>query len=206
MYAIRADGTIVYVNRRYARMKGADRDSLIGTNIYGLVPEETAERAKLERAALERLESNVGVVEYEFTPVDREPFPAEMRFTLVDGPADVDRVGVIRDITHRREREDLLRRKNERLEEFTSVVSHDLRSPLNVAMGRVAMAREEADSEHLRDAEHALERMNSLIEGLLTLAREGNDGGWRPSTSRRPSGSAWTRSAYRVRGSASEPT
>lgn len=66
-----------------------------------------------------------------------------------------------------------LERQNERLEEFTSVVSHDLRNPLNVAEGRLELARDECDNEHLDDVADALERMATLIENLLTLAREG---------------------------------
>ncbi|WP_243641447.1 sensor histidine kinase [Natrarchaeobius halalkaliphilus] len=64
-------------------------------------------------------------------------------------------------------------RQNERLDEFTSVVSHDLRSPLNVADGRLKLAQEECESEHLEDVAASHERMNALIDDLLTLAREG---------------------------------
>lgn len=66
-----------------------------------------------------------------------------------------------------------LERKSEQLEEFASVVSHDLRNPLNVAIGRTELAREEFDSEHLAAVARAHERMNELIEDLLTLARGG---------------------------------
>ena len=72
---------------------------------------------------------------------------------------------------HRRSIE--LERQNDRLEEFASVVSHDLRNPLNVAQGRVDLARRDADSEHLEAAARAHERMDTLIGDLLTLAREG---------------------------------
>lgn len=65
------------------------------------------------------------------------------------------------------------RRERERLERFVSVVSHDLRSPLNVAQGRLALAREECTSEHLDPAASAVERSLTLIQDLLTLAREG---------------------------------
>jgi PAS domain S-box-containing protein len=74
-----------------------------------------------------------------------------------------------------RERERELTRRNERLEEFTSVVSHDLRNPLQVAEGRLALLREEADNEHLAEIAGAFDRMDVLIEDLLTLAREGED-------------------------------
>ena len=66
-----------------------------------------------------------------------------------------------------------LERQNERLEEFASVLSHDLRNPLSVAKGRLELAAEECDSEHIDHVEQAHDRMEALIEDLLTLAREG---------------------------------
>ncbi|MFW5956219.1 MAG: PAS domain-containing protein [Halorhabdus sp.] len=73
-----------------------------------------------------------------------------------------------------REQRERLRRENERLQEFASFVSHDLRNPLNVANGRLAQARSERDSEHLAAIERSLERMDALITDLLALARQGN--------------------------------
>jgi signal transduction histidine kinase len=80
---------------------------------------------------------------------------------------------ISRDITDRREREEELQRQNDRLEKFTSVVSHDLRNPLNVVEGRLELAKTECDSEELREAETALDRCQTLVDDLLTLAREG---------------------------------
>ncbi|WP_435332657.1 PAS domain-containing protein [Haloarchaeobius sp. TZWWS8] len=71
------------------------------------------------------------------------------------------------------ERQEELERQNERLDEFASVVSHDLRNPLTVATLRTELAREEHDGEHLEAIEGALERMMALIEDILTLARRG---------------------------------
>ena len=72
-----------------------------------------------------------------------------------------------------RAREQELTRQNDRLEEFTSVVSHDLRNPLNVADGRLELVREECDSEQLDTIARAHERMEALIDDLLTLAHHG---------------------------------
>jgi len=83
------------------------------------------------------------------------------------------RVWFFRDITEQETREQELARQNERLEKFASVVSHDLRNPLNVAQGRLELAREQYDSAHLDSAANAVDRSISLIEDLLTLAREG---------------------------------
>ena len=82
-------------------------------------------------------------------------------------------VAVQADISDRKQREETLRTQNERLDQFSSVVSHDLRNPLNVAEGRLELAREECDSDHLEAVSRAHDRMGSLIEDLLTLAREG---------------------------------
>ncbi|ELZ12118.1 multi-sensor signal transduction histidine kinase [Halovivax asiaticus JCM 14624] len=71
-----------------------------------------------------------------------------------------------------RERE--LERKNERLDQFASMVSHDLRNPLNVAAGYLDLAREEHDCAELRSIEQAHRRMERLIEDLLSLARAGD--------------------------------
>jgi len=79
----------------------------------------------------------------------------------------------LRYAVERYRQEEELRRQNERLDEFASLVSHDLRNPLNVAQGRVDMARRESGSEHLAIADQALDRMEQLIGDLLTLARQG---------------------------------
>lgn len=71
------------------------------------------------------------------------------------------------------EREQRLAREKQRLDEFASFVSHDLRNPLNVAMLRLNLLEDECDSEHLDDIDAALGRMEQLIEDLLTLARQG---------------------------------
>jgi PAS domain S-box-containing protein len=69
---------------------------------------------------------------------------------------------------------DELERQNDRLEEFASVVSHDLRGPLNVACGRVNLAREQhEETDHLDTAVDALDRMDTIIEHTLALARQG---------------------------------
>ena len=82
-------------------------------------------------------------------------------------------IGVAVDITERREYEQQLEQQNEQLDEFASVVSHDLRNPLNVAPGQLQLAREECSSDHLAHVEAAHQRMETLIEDLLTLARQG---------------------------------
>jgi signal transduction histidine kinase len=63
----------------------------------------------------------------------------------------------------------------DRLDQFASVVSHDLRSPLNVAQGRVDLERSTRDSDHLEIAARSLDRMEDLIADVLTVARQGHE-------------------------------
>ncbi|WP_458206574.1 PAS domain-containing protein [Haladaptatus sp. NG-SE-30] len=88
---------------------------------------------------------------------------------------DLERVVItLDDMTEHRERQRELEQQNERLEEFASVVSHDLRNPLDIAQVRIDLERRDRDSEHLEEASLALDRMNTLITDLLTLARRGD--------------------------------
>ncbi|WP_276273416.1 PAS domain-containing sensor histidine kinase [Haloarcula litorea] len=70
-----------------------------------------------------------------------------------------------------RERE--LERQNERLEEFASIVSHDLRNPLSVASAYVELAKDDPQRIYLEKADDALDRMGQLTDELLTLAKKG---------------------------------
>jgi PAS domain S-box-containing protein len=83
-------------------------------------------------------------------------------------------LALIRDVSELRSYERELERQNERLEKFASVLSHDLRNPLNVASGRVELAREETGNEHLGPAQSSLDRMEQLIDDTLALARAGD--------------------------------
>ena len=78
-----------------------------------------------------------------------------------------------RDVTDRERREKQLRRERDRLEQFANIVSHDLSNPLQVAKGRLELATEDSDSPHLDAVDRALDRMEVLIEDVLSLARQG---------------------------------
>jgi len=77
-----------------------------------------------------------------------------------------------------RAREDEVARERDRLEEFASLVSHDLRSPLNVAAGNLDLVRERLREDHgelpeIDAVARALDRMEALVEDMLALAKQG---------------------------------
>ncbi len=71
----------------------------------------------------------------------------------------------------RASREEQLRRQNERLDQFASVVAHDLRNPLAVARTFLDTAVTTGDPEHFEKVDSAHGRIERLIDDLLTLAR-----------------------------------
>jgi signal transduction histidine kinase len=103
----------------------------------------------------------------------------ERRYYLVSpspfeaGGAQVGRLVVVTDVTETERYRRQLEEKTERLEQFASVVAHDLRNPLNVAQGQLGIAREDGDSDALAVVDESLQDMEALIDDMLALAREG---------------------------------
>jgi PAS domain S-box-containing protein len=65
-----------------------------------------------------------------------------------------------------------LEEKNEQLDEFVSVVSHDLRNPIQVITATIELAEETGDPEYFERCSNAAQRMEQLLDDLLTLARD----------------------------------
>ncbi|MFC6755661.1 MULTISPECIES: PAS domain S-box protein [Haloarcula] len=125
---------------------------------------------------------------YERLSSEGDPFDLELRLKTDDGERrwvrsrgepwhdGGDRVGArgtVQDITERKEREAALERTNDRLDEFASVVSHDLRNPLVVAQGSLSLYHESGAEADFERVVAAHERIEALINDLLSLAREG---------------------------------
>ncbi|GAA0516620.1 PAS domain S-box-containing protein [Halorubrum aquaticum] len=169
------DNPMVYVNDEFVEMTGYDREEAVGVNCRFLQGPDTDEAAVAElRKSIDAEEpASVELLNYRR---DGTPFWNRVSIAPIR-EAENDRVtgwvGFQEDITAFKEREGALRRQNERLDEFAGIVSHDLRNPLNVARGRVDLAREETGSDHLEAAVDALDRIESIVDHTLTLAREG---------------------------------
>mgnify|MGYP000645750870 CR=1 FL=1 len=169
------DNPMVYVNDRFVEMTGYDREDAVGVNCRFLQGEDTDEEP------VDRLREAIDAWEPESVELlnyrkDGTPFWNRVSIApICDDDGSVSEwVGFQEDITAFKQREAALERQNERLDAFAGIVSHDLRSPLNVAQGRVELAREMADDPDCLDAAvDALDRIESIVDHTLTLAREG---------------------------------
>jgi len=72
-----------------------------------------------------------------------------------------------------------MQQQRDQLEEFTRVVSHDIRNPLGIVDGYLDMAEQTGDPEHFERCRDAIHRIEALIDDLLFLTREGQTIGGR---------------------------
>ncbi|GCF12318.1 hypothetical protein Harman_02530 [Haloarcula mannanilytica] len=66
-----------------------------------------------------------------------------------------------------------LERQKERLRELAQIISHELRNPLQAAMGRVELLAEATDAEEFDAIQRSHTRMSFLIDDLMEIARQG---------------------------------
>jgi PAS domain S-box-containing protein len=104
---------------------------------------------------------------------DGRSVPVEISLGPVAHNGETYVVATVSDISDRKQREQKLQRQTEELDAFADIVAHDLRSPLSVISGRLQLVRDECDSEHLDAIEDSVDRMETLIESTLELARGG---------------------------------
>jgi PAS domain S-box-containing protein len=173
VYVFDIEGNFVRWNDRAVAVSGYDEGDLAEMGPADFVIDEHVQR--IADSIGEIYETGRSTVEAELVMADGSTVPYEFRgraLTDEDGEP-WGFCGIARDISERRERERELEARNERLDEFASIVSHDLRNPLNVAEGRLELARETGDSDHLDAVADAHDRMGTLIDELLELGREG---------------------------------
>jgi len=170
VYALDTEGRYTFLNDAILEKTGYDVDDLLGEHVSIMLDEaDVREGERLIRELLESDDRSNATYEMDLVTEAGDRVPTENHLALL--PFDEDgefrgTAGVVRDITERKQRE-------RRLEQFASVVSHDLRNPLNVIEGRIEMARETGDQSNLDHALDSVDRMGRLIDDLLTLAREG---------------------------------
>jgi PAS domain S-box-containing protein len=170
VYTLDDEGVFTYVNEAIEPLTGFEPDELIGEHISTIMAGEDIDRgSELIRTMLSDPTRHNVTFETDIVDQTGAHTPIEIHIALL--PASDSEfngtAGVIRDISDQKDRE-------RQLSEFASVVSHDLRNPLNVVKGRISVARTSGDVSHLEAAESAADRMDELINDLLTLARQGD--------------------------------
>ena len=165
-------GEIVDVNRVMAAELGYDREELAGMKVWDIDREMSPDAAiemweEIEMQETLRLETT-------YARADGSTFPVEVHVRRIDVHGEDRFLASSRDISDRRAYERRIERENERLDEFASIVSHDLRNPLNVLSGYLRLADETGNDDYFERCERAIDEMERLIDDVLTLARQGD--------------------------------
>jgi len=169
------NSTILYANRSVERVFGYDPEEMIGERLTMIMPERFHGR---HFDAVDRyLETGDRQLDWSSIQLPAEHADGHeipLSITFEEHSYDGERVfsGIIRDVSERVARQEELERQNERLEEFAGIVSHDLREPLQTAQATLAVARA-GDEEALDELEAVFDRMETLIDDVLALAKQG---------------------------------
>ncbi|QLK25359.1 PAS domain S-box protein [Natrinema zhouii] len=174
MYVLDDAGHFTTVNDALVEITGYSREGLLGEHASILFhPDDVSASSALIRSLL-KSEKHTETIELPLETKAGETIPCEAQIAVLlsDGTF-LGSVGVLRDITERKRSERKLRERNERLDTFARIVSHDLRNPLGVAQGYLELFEESRDPEHADKTREGLDRMEAIIEDVLAIAREG---------------------------------
>ena len=116
IYVVDEDGRFTMANDAYAELTGYPREELLGMHVSTLVDEETVAKAREMERELLAGEREAVKFEAEVETATGGSTRAEATFSIIeDDGSDYERVGVVRDVTERVEREETLRTQRERL-------------------------------------------------------------------------------------------
>ncbi|RZH67544.1 PAS domain S-box protein [Natrinema altunense] len=174
MYVLDDEGHLMTVNDALVEMTGFSREGLLGEHVSILFGSEDIEAGeRIIRSLLANGEST-DTLELSVETKAGATIPCEVQIAVLVPDGEFrGSVGVLRDVTERKRQERKLRERNERLDAFARIVSHDLRNPLGVAQGYLDLFEETGDSRYAAKTRNGLDRMESIIDDVLAIAREG---------------------------------
>lgn len=171
-FVLDTDGRIRAVNDAFCTLVGEDRPELISERLSsvptsGVIFDDIQTSVRTDE--LSRIGATNSLVELTSRENTR---PESAQLSIQTATVDGDRyiVGILSDVTE-------LIRKTERLEELASVLSHDLRNPIQVAELNLQALQDSlsAGKAEVDAIERAIDRIEDLTEKLVSVARTGED-------------------------------
>jgi PAS domain S-box-containing protein len=174
IFRLDASGHIATWPAPAADLYGYDAETVVGTHVRTLLADEDAGGTGPNASTfLEEAKTDTREVEHWHERADGSVFWGALTLSPLSDGESPEYVAVCRDETEKKEYERMLERQNDRLKEFTDILAHDLRNPLNVIQGHLDRYRETGDEEHLQTMAETTDRMGRLVEDLLRVARQG---------------------------------
>ncbi|MFC4988180.1 two-component system sensor histidine kinase NtrB [Saliphagus infecundisoli] len=176
---IDAESTILFANPAIERILGYEPAELVGSSKLEIIPDRL--KAVHERRLQQYIETGERNIDWDGVELparheDGHEVPVTISLREHEFRGERLFTGIFRDVSREKAQEERLEDQNERLERFASVLSHDLRNPLNVAQGYtelIAAENEDGDGdERVEELAESLDRMEELIEDMLELAQQ----------------------------------
>jgi PAS domain S-box-containing protein len=167
------DGVYQYVNDAYASLYDRDRSELVGQHWDMLYSD--AETDRFHDEILPELESQ-GTWRGAATGLTKSgrDVPERLVLTQMDDGGHVCIVqGRSDEVQASRKKRADVQEHLDWLSDFSRVLSHDLQNPLSVVSGNIEVAQRRGDLDRLDDARQALDRVESLVDDLSTVLRQG---------------------------------
>lgn len=179
IFRAKVNGEVLYINERMAHMLGFDTpQAMMESGVKIRWQDPTNQQVFLQML---QQEGKVESFESVLTTVNGESFPMLISARLSGKQL----TGTILDITERKQAEqaqqiytEKLEQSNRDLQEFAYVASHDLQEPLRKVQAfsdrlstKYASVLDETGNDYLKRMRDASQRMQTLINDLLTLSR-----------------------------------
>ena len=168
--------SLVYVNPAYESVVGLPPDCDPASVIHPDNQSDAREwLAEIKRDVDTGDPQTEYVLQVEISDEDGERWLETIGVPIVEDGDVVGLAGLSSDVTEYVERERQLQSQVERLDQFATMVSHDLRNPLSIALSHLELLRTGNESGSVETAIDALERIESITDELLDLAQGDGD-------------------------------
>ena len=186
------DGKITMVNNKTEKLFGYDREEIIGMSTSVLLPDRMQRDSEKRRRQFFKLPNVTSFgMDDEIVCVDKygKEFPIEAVTTPIRNEKGFSLLAFVVDITERKRDEETiknhlqeLQHKNQELEQFNYIASHDLQEPLRTVLNSIHFLTDEFSEnitdeikEHLSIMAAAVSRMSILVQSLLTFGKLGRN-------------------------------
>ncbi|WP_227379267.1 sensor histidine kinase [Haladaptatus halobius] len=173
VFVLDQNGRIQAVNDAFCRMSGLDRPAVLGERIGAInaFPNDSLEKLTEDVRGREA-DDEQSPYSVTYTTPDGETRYAEINTARMQfGAERPEVIGIFRDVTEHKRRKQELKDQNERLDEFASMLAHELRNPLGIAQGYLQVAEADNADDAFDEVRGALNRMERMINEMLDLAR-----------------------------------
>ncbi len=178
------EGEVAFSNPAVQKIFGYGPEEILGCDLHSFFRfDDLLEKNRHAIAdTKQKATANGGAAIFELTTrhKDGHEISVELSLGQVELKEGMHKVGVVRDISLRKAAEAEVHQKNEELEQFVYLVSHDLKSPLITISSFLEMLQEDMATNNTQRVEKdinfirgGIDKMDQLLSALLRLSRTG---------------------------------